>query len=321
MVELLVHELEAQLGIERSAQEVSLEHLDLEPTSQGLRAIDERPADPGSLEFWLDEYGTDLVPQERDEPDDVPVIFPDPCLCFRKIHVWNALALQSQELLAKKWVRQGRSSAPNGQNILTVSWLVLSNHDRRRLGGAEFSGPDGSAFVARPSQRSPWHAAPILPGSRRSSMQPPDAWPTRRDGIRTSSAERPPNLRQALFGQDRLDLSSPDFFPPPDGLRDPELPNECILSRIQTLHQPIRQERAGLAGKPKCFIHNLLHRHGHASRIAAQAKSSTGSFVLAQGCSCRTTELSDIGSAVRHREQEQEQEQELEQEEAAHENR
>jgi hypothetical protein len=82
-MDLLVHELEAQLRIKRSAQQIPFEHFDLEFTSQGSRPVYERPPDPGSMELRIDEYGANLVSEERYESDDVAVSFPDTGLCFR----------------------------------------------------------------------------------------------------------------------------------------------------------------------------------------------------------------------------------------------
>jgi hypothetical protein len=56
---------------------------DLELSSQGSRPLDERPADSSSMECRIHEDGTDLVPEERDEPDNPPAGFPDPGLRFR----------------------------------------------------------------------------------------------------------------------------------------------------------------------------------------------------------------------------------------------
>ena len=77
-MDLPAHEMKAQTCVERSARQVSLEHLDFELSSQVLSQIDECAPDPGSMEPRIDEYGADLAAEQRNESHDVSVRLPNP---------------------------------------------------------------------------------------------------------------------------------------------------------------------------------------------------------------------------------------------------
>lgn len=63
IMELLVHELESQLCVERSAQWVPFEHLDFKLSAQLLGSTHERSADSSAMECRIDEEGAYLVPK------------------------------------------------------------------------------------------------------------------------------------------------------------------------------------------------------------------------------------------------------------------